>query len=618
MKFKIKTGGIFRTNNPLEYAQVDGIVIDERAPAPNVQGVGTGRVILVGQFQRGLSSLERVSSTPDFFRRYGRSSYLGNIQLRNKKFSDISIIRVIAATGSAKASRTFSGGAGSTAEIFTIETVADSSGSLDGTYFTFELADSSGNKTEYYAWLNVDAGGNDPAVSGRTGVPVAISSDATADAVASAVQSALDALTDASASVSTNTVTVTAAHNFDVTDAADADSGFTITVTQQGDDANIVTFTAKHEGAYGNNITVTIEAGSVSGKKYTIIDGNPNNEEYFPNEIYDNVELSGISAEDFAQVFSDSLLVDASLVTNTSEPSNSPAVALESGSDGTIADTDYETAIAKANAAGAANFVFLDEYNQTRNLYLKAHHALTQDRMVIMAEEENDTVSDNQADVALLRDTDGGLIYASNWVRTTIDGEQVYTSPASWYASILSQTAPNIDPAFAGNTQFLFGATGLKKDLSRNDYIALMEAGVSAFEFDNDIGFKIKSGVVTQIANSSKLTVVRRRMAYFLTDSIGRFLKNYQNAVNRASERTAAKAAIERFIKQQEDLGILPSDAEVQDGLAKLVDIESENSNDTIAEGKFFILYKQRIFSSMRFIVLKAEIGESVVVTEGE
>jgi hypothetical protein len=59
-------GSLYRTNNPLEYAEVDGIVVDETAPAPSIQGVGTGVAILVGQFQRGSDALVRVGSVKDF------------------------------------------------------------------------------------------------------------------------------------------------------------------------------------------------------------------------------------------------------------------------------------------------------------------------------------------------------------------------------------------------------------------------------------------------------------------------------------------------------------------------------------------------------------------------
>jgi hypothetical protein len=478
--------GIFRTNNPLEFAEVDGIVIDETAPAPSVQGVGTGVAILVGQFQRGPHSLERVSSTKNIHELYGKSSALGNIQLKNKKFSALKIIRV-EATGSLKASIT--------------------------------LASST---------------------------PL-----------------------------------------------------------------NLLTLTAKSKGAYGNNIKVKVEAGSVSGKKLTIQDDNAGASEFFPTEIYDNLVMANAAERLLA-----SKLVDANVLSVAEEPANLVLTALASGSDGALADVDYETAIAKAAVEGAGNILFLDQYNDTRNSYLKIHAGLTQDKMVICSELENDSVANNLSDVALLRDTDGRIIYASNWILTLVDGVATYTSPASWYASILSQTAPNVDPAYAGNAGLLFGVLGLKKLLTRDEYIQLMQAGVSSFEQDLDIGFKVKSGVVTQIANSSKLTVLRRRMADYLTNSIARFLKVYQNDVNSQPKRIAVKGAIQRFDKQQEDLGIVPKDSEVQGGLAKIVDIDSENSDDTIAQGKFFIVYKRRIYSSMRFIVLRAEIGESVVVTE--
>ena len=63
---------------------------------------------------------------------------------------------------------------------------------------------------------------------------------------------------------------------------------------------------------------------------------------------------------------------------------------------------------------------------------------------------------------------------------------------------------------------------------------------------------------------------------------------------------------------------ILPTDAEVREGRAVLIDTESLNTDLSEGQGKFFLRYKRRIYSSMRFIVLIAEIGETIVVTEGE
>ncbi len=483
---------IFRSTDPTVWDDVDGIIVSETAPSPNIVGSPANIAILAGQFQRGPANvLQEVASIGEFHEKYGKSSYSGNIAIKNKKFGRLRVIRVVAAAA------------------------------------------------------------------------------------------------------------VTASKAFQ-------DSG--------GSPADRITFTAKQgAGAYGNNIQVKIETGSSSGKKYTIRDANVNS--VLPDEVYDNIVITAITSS----TFGNSALVTATVNSSVAEPANVAFTNLASGSDGSVADTDYQTAIAVAEVERAGNFLFLDAYNATRNGYLKQHAADTTDKMVILAGLETDTVAQAIADVANYRDADGRIIYSYPWVETVIEGVTQMVQPASFYASLLSQTAPNIDPAKTSNTQFLSGITNLKRQLKRNDYIQLMAAGISSFEFDQDIGFVVKSGIVTQIANSSKLTVLRRRMADYYGDSVARFLKNYQGEVNSKEKRREVKGAILAFDDQQISLGILPSDAEVEgEGKARLIDTESLNTATSVAAGFFKILVKRRIFSSMRFIVFQLEIGESVLVTEVE
>jgi hypothetical protein len=482
-------GGIFRTNNPLEYAEVDGIVIDERAPAPNIQGVATNVVLLLGEFERGSEDITTIGSTVELFNNYGNNiSYGGQLALANKRFGLLKIKRVVAA---------------------------------------------------------------DAAIASQT--------------------------------------------------------------LQDGLAADIATLSAKSKGVYGNSIDVTIEASDVSGKLITIRDLNSGSD--LPDEIYDEV-----TAANLLEKLGGSALVDVAIVDDQLVLEDQAATALAGGSDGTIADTDYETALNGSLEEGVANIVMLDSYTPTRNEYLQAHAAATQDRMVICGGPLGETVTEAEAAVALLRDTDGRIIYAYNWLQTLVGGVNVYTSPAHWIASIMSQTSPHIDPAFSGNTEFLQGASDVNLKLGRTDYIRLMRAGIAGFENDSDIGIKLRSGVVTQIANSSKVTITRRRMADWYTNSVGIFLKLYQNAVNSRDERDNVNAAIQRFDQQYSTAPtkILPSNDEVRDGSAVLIDTESLNTDQSIGEGKFFIKIKRRLYSSMRFIVLIAEIGESVVVTEVE
>lgn len=478
---------IYRSTDPTTWDDVDGIIINESAPAPNVAGVAANIGILVGQAERGLSELTEVGSIGEFFELFGKNDAFGvNKALKNKKFGRLRIIRVTAA-------------AAIQAKV--------------------EFESSSTDRIRFKA--------------------------------------------------------------------------------KQG------------KGAFGNAIQVKIEAGSTTGKKYTVKDTTPGS--VMLQEVYDNVVITEIASK---LPFAGSLLVEVEVLSSAAEPDNAAFTALAGGSDGTVADSDYQTAIALAAIEGAGNFLFLDEYTSARNGYLELHAAETQDKMVILCGAENDSVSAAIADVANYRDVDGRCIYAYPYVQTSINGVLTFQPPASWLASILTQTAPQVDPAFTKNAQFLVGVTGLKFALTRAQYINLKDAGICAFEYDQEIGFKVKSGIVTQIADSSKVTILRRRMADYLTNSVGRFLKNYQNAVNSRENRSLVKGAILGFVQSLQNDGILPKDSELKNGRSTLVDTESANTDASIAAGFFKIIWKQRIYSAMRYIVLSAEIGESVVVTE--
>lgn len=479
--------GIFRTNDPTQFDDIDGIIIDEQSPPPSISGVAANVAIMVCQLQRGPYELSLpIGSIGEFHEVYGKSSFSGNKQLKNKKFGQLKIIRV-EATGAAKATKAF--------------------------------------------------------------------------------QSTL---------------------------------------------VDRITFTAKYKGAYGNNIKVTIAAGSSSGKKYTVQDTNPG--AVLPIEVYDNIVITAIDSETFAA----SKLVDVTVNSTAAEPDNAAAVSLLTGSDGTVADTDYEAAIEKAGVEKAGNVLFLDSYNSARNGYLETHCLTYTDKMAILCGPEVQDKAAAITDVANYRDADGRLIYAWPYVQTRVDGVLEWTPPASWIASVFTQVSPHVALSYTANTRYLGGITDLKYKESRNGYISLDAAGICAMELDLDIGFLIKNAVTTQIVNSSKRTILRRRMADYLQDSIAYFLKNYQNDVNSVEKRTEVKGAILDFDTRLVRDGILPGAEDVKDGAPLLVDTESLNTDSVIASGMFKILYKRRIFSSMRYIVLTAEIGESVLVTEGE
>lgn len=384
-------------------------------------------------------------------------------------------------------------------------------------------------------------------------------------------------------------------------DAAKGTKAFASSATDR------ITFTAKYKGVYGNSIQVKIETGTNSGKKYTVHDNNIG--AVLPDEVYDDLAITAITSATFAL----SKLVAVTVNSTAAEPTNGAYTALASGSDGTLANSDYQTAIAVCEVDKAGNVLFLDEYNATRNGYLKTHVDAQLDKMAILAGGENDSVATSVTAAGTLRSD--RCIYAYPWVQTTLDGVSSYQSPASWVASLISQTSPHLDPAARGNSKLFSGMSGLKLSLTRPNYASLNAAGISAIEQDSDFGFKVKNGVTTSLTDGLQ-TVIRRRMADYLQDSIAYFLKVYQNEPNTKANRTQVKGAILAFIQKLEGEGLLPADKDVSTGVAKVVDTESLNTDALLAQGYFKILYRQKIHSSMRYIVLQAEIGQSVVVTE--
>jgi len=96
-----------------------------------------------------------------------------------------------------------------------------------------------GENDAYYAWINVNSEGVDPAPGG-TGIAVTLSVAATATAVATALASALDGDAEFETDRDGLVVKVTNADKGSATDISAGNSGFTVETRSQGDLLNIL------------------------------------------------------------------------------------------------------------------------------------------------------------------------------------------------------------------------------------------------------------------------------------------------------------------------------------------------------------------------------------------
>lgn len=90
---------VFRTDNPLQYTDLDGVIVTEKNPPPTVVSAGTNNCVLIAQFERGpANDPQLISSISELQSVFGNNPiYGGNKALRLKRWSNLYVTRVVAA-----------------------------------------------------------------------------------------------------------------------------------------------------------------------------------------------------------------------------------------------------------------------------------------------------------------------------------------------------------------------------------------------------------------------------------------------------------------------------------------------------------------------------------------
>ena len=156
---------------------------------------------------------------------------------------------------------------GNTAGAQTIQSIPDTSSSLNNTYFYLYSAQ---DATTYIVWINVGGAGTAPSIPFTTNASVAIAVDATANDVADALYTTINGLADFSVvdpSGASDTITITNAANGGFSVAGDGasinPSNFVFNVTIDGEVTttgfaqnewyNIVGTTSRHKTYWHEN-----------------------------------------------------------------------------------------------------------------------------------------------------------------------------------------------------------------------------------------------------------------------------------------------------------------------------------------------------------------------------
>ena len=381
-------------------------------------------------------------------------------------------------------------------------------------------------------------------------------------------------------------------------------------VTQTVTSKNTFTATALYKGVYGNKIKITVADGTTANtKKFTIKDDGTSGVE----EVYDNLTIQGKTDQELASIFQRSRLVKITSAHATEEPGDGD-LTLAGGSDGVIGPTDYTTAISNADIRANGRIYFTDDQSAGTKAALSNFVKLEQAGVCVVGPASlTETIDNAVTDAALYLDQNGRVLYAYNPIQFNINGNLEEESPVYLTASILGGIAPQISPLSVQDTRNLTAtAAGVKFNINRTNLKKLRTAGIMAYEFHpNTRGVKL----ATAPTGNPQLSIKRRRFSDFYLKSIALFLENYQSRPNSLNLRKEIYANIIQFDQGLVNNGVLPSE---QDEGMKVLKVETEGlvTPNERAQGLLKISIQRRLFASADFIVLEAEIGETVQVRE--
>lgn len=398
--------------------------------------------------------------------------------------------------------------------------------------------------------------------------------------------------------------------------AAAAAVAATVTLADNaGTPVNIVRVDATSVGSWGTHVTcyATASTDGVAGRFNLIV-------KYLGKQVtYKNLDLTSTNDNSLQIVGTDpsnwiKLTKLAPGTPSFSAWTSSAPATLASGTDGTLADSDFTAAGRGLNVLAATKgigCVFIAERSSSAlKSYVQTIAAGATDRLFLVgADSETTSVSTAAAETATGSfATLDRVVYCYNHPYS-LDPEtatEMLTRPESWLASILSQTDVDIHPGEEDTKAFTAGITRLYQPaLAREDYISLRQAGIAALEQDE--GFAFVSGITTCLI-PGKEQITRRRMADFLQISVAKYLKHLVKKKNTDTRKTSAAGIIDSF------LGGLQENERVVKRF--FVDPDVLNNPTDEGNGLVRIFMRVRLISHMLELVLETEIGTQVQIKE--
>lgn len=209
-----------------------------------------------------------------------------------------------------------------------------------------------------------------------------------------------------------------------------------------------------------------------------------------------------------------------------------------------------------------------------------------------------------------------GKVIATADGKTTDQGD-LDTPGMGWLIATMSTLAPERNPGEATETTAtsLAGVLGIARNvptLDINGYKFLKQKGISGLRIDRRVGPNIQSGITSSLTSGQK-NINRRRMADFIEDSIADRLVEMAKLPLTEELKDTILTETTEFLE-----GLLSANNPAAQRIAGFnpVDGVSGNTPELEACGIYVIIVSVRTLATADHITIQADIGEGVVLTQ--
>jgi len=207
-----------------------------------------------------------------------------------------------------------------------------------------------------------------------------------------------------------------------------------------------------------------------------------------------------------------------------------------------------------------------------------------------------------------------GFEIATSDGSTTTDGILDVTGD-TWLAAVESNLPPERNPGQATSpvpevmAPVLSTARGTP-NLGLAEYVTLKGAGICAVRFDRTAGPIFQSGVTSSLVSGEE-TILRRRMADFIQDSVARRVVFLSKQPLTRNLKDTITGEIVAFLDEL----LSPGNPSAQRIYGYEVDDVSGNTPAMEAQGIFVVIIAVRLTPTADFIVIQTNIGQGVVLS---